>query len=56
LAHPDVDSRSDLNSLQAIPCSVATSEDFCPNRDLKLRIRESAALLSPGRLAIPIRH
>jgi hypothetical protein len=47
---PDADSRSDLNSLQAIPCSVATSEDFCPNRDLKLRIRES-----PGRLAIPIR-
>jgi len=56
LAHPDADSRTGLNPLQAIPCSVATSEEFCPNTDLKLRIRESAALLSPGRLAIPIRH
>jgi hypothetical protein len=40
----DADSRSNPNALQAIPCSIATSEDFCPNRDLKPRIRESPGL------------
>jgi len=28
----DTDSRSDLNSLPAIPCSVATSEEFLPEQ------------------------